>query len=201
MIRVFLILLSIFFVTSCKSKQNPKYIGKDDGTFYLDHLTFNENKDSLLSHTKYVLGSINDKVNVFNIDKPETLALKIGSTGVRFDYLQFWVNKETNKFIFLESEAESNEAKNQEIINNLKQSFKMIDLTDKERLSEDIKDRKTYLYHKSYLFKSAKVYVYMETITFKDKKEKNKVRLNFYSYPFASLLIELNQINTQIIDQ
>ena len=77
----------------------------------------------------------------------------------------------------------------------------MIDLTDKERLNEDIKDKKTYLYHKSYLFKSAKVYVFMETITFKDKKEKNKVRLNFYRYPFDNLLIELNQVSEQIIKQ
>ncbi len=41
----------------------------------------------------------------------------------------------------------------------------------------------------------------METITFKDKKEKNKVRLNFYRYPFDNLLIKLNQVSEQIIKQ
>ncbi len=98
----------------------------------------------MLSHTKHVVISINDKVNSYHINTPEALVLKIGNADVKFDYLQFWVNKNTNKFIFLESEVESNETKNQEIIKNLKQTFKMIDLTDKERLNEDIKDKKPF---------------------------------------------------------
>lgn len=191
------------FITSCKSqeKENPKILGNKYGTFNLDRVTFKENKDFLLSKVKYVLGNINNKVNLYNIDKPETLLLKIGDLDVKFDYLQFWLNKKTNNFIFIESEAKSNETKNQEIIKNLEKSFKMIDLTDKERLKEDKKDKNTFIYHTSYLFKSANVYVYMETITFKDKKDKDNVSLNFYSYPFDKTLIESDQVSQKIINQ
>ncbi|MGU3373948.1 hypothetical protein [Chryseobacterium sp. M5A1_1a] len=201
--KILLIGLSFLFIISCKSqdKENPKKLGEKNNTFYLDRITFKENKDTLLSGVKYVIGNINDKATLYNINDPEKILVKIGSCDIKFDYMQFWTNKSTNKFILLELEAESDDNKNKEIIENLKKSFKMVDLTDKEILKEDIRDPNTFLYHKSYLFKSSDVYVFMKSITFKDKKEKDRIFLNFYSYPYDSVLIETEQVSSQIINQ
>lgn len=201
--KILLLTLSFLLIISCKSqeKENPKILGEKNQIFYLDRLSFNENKDILLSNVKYVIGNINDKAILYNINTPENIILNIGSTNVIFDYMQFWVNKKTNKFIFLELEAEADENKTKEILKNLSQSFKMIDLTDKEILKEDIADKNTFMFHKNYLFKSSNVYVNIETIEFKDKKEKDRIRLNFYSYPYDKILIESNQISEKIINQ
>lgn len=188
----------IFLLTiSCKSreKENPKTLGEKNQTFYLDRLSFNENKEVLLSNVEYVIGNVDDNVILYNINTPENILLNIGNTHIIFDYMQFWVNKKTNKFIFLELEAETDENKIEEVIKSLNQSFKMVDLTNKERLEENISDENTFMYHRNYLYKSSDVYVHLETIEFKDKKEKDRIRLNFYSYPYDNLLIELNQID------
>jgi len=201
--KILLLTLSFLLILSCKSqeKENPKILGEKNQIFYLDRLSFNENKDILLSNVKYVIGNINDKAILYNINTPENIILNIGSTNVIFDYMQFWVNKKTNKFIFLELEAEADENKTKEILKNLNRSFKMINLTDKEILKEDIADKNTFIYHKNYLFKSSSVYVNLETIEFRDKKEKDRIRLNFYSYPYDKILIESNQISEKIINQ
>ncbi|WP_128414344.1 hypothetical protein [Chryseobacterium sp. Leaf394] len=39
----------------------------------------------------------------------------------------------------------------------------------------------------------------METIEFKDKREQDRIRLNFYSYPYDNILIESNQISDKIL--
>ncbi|EKB57719.1 hypothetical protein [Bergeyella zoohelcum] len=201
--KIFILTLSFFLIISCKTqeKENPKTLGEKNQIFYLDRFSFNENKDVLLSNVEYVIGNINDKLILYNISTPENIVLNIDNTGVAFDYMQFWVNKKTDKFIFLELEAEADEDKIQEVIKSLNQSFKMIDLTDKERLKEDISDKNTFFYHKNYLYKSSNVYAYLETIEFKDKKEKDRIRLNFYSYPYDKILIELNKISVKIINQ
>ncbi|MBD8083099.1 hypothetical protein [Chryseobacterium caseinilyticum] len=98
-------------------------------------------------------------------------------------------------------EAEADENKTSDIIKNLSESFKKIDLTDKEILEEDISDKNTFMYHKNYLFKSSNMYINLETIEFKDKKEQNRIRLNFYSYPYDDILIESNQISDKILNQ
>lgn len=201
--KILLLTLSVLLIISCKSqeKENPKKLGEKDQTFYLDRLSFNENKDVLFSNVKYVVGNINDKAILYNINNPENIILNIGSTNVRFDYMQFWVNKITNKFIFLELEAEADVNKTNDIIKNLNQLFKMIDLTDKEILKQDIADKNTFMYHKNYLFKSNNIYISLETIEFKDKREQNRIRLNFYSYPYDNILIESNQISDKILNQ
>ena len=45
------------------------------------------------------------------------------------------------------------------------------------------------------------MYINLETIEFKDKKEQNRIRLNFYSYPYDDILIESNQISDKILNQ
>lgn len=201
--KILLIAIGFLFIISCKSqdKENPKKLGEKNNAFYLDRMTFKENKDVLLSGVKYVMGNVNDKATLYNISSPEKILVKIGNCDVEFDYMQFWTNKSTNKFILLELEAESDDNKNKQIIENLKKSFTMVDLTDKELLKEDIGNPNAFLYHKSYLFKSSEMYVYMKTTTFKDKKEKDRVLLNFYSYPYDNVLIDTEQISTQIINQ
>ncbi|GIJ93226.1 hypothetical protein CAPN001_06360 [Capnocytophaga stomatis] len=201
--KILVLTLSFLLIMSCKSqqKENPKGLGEKNQIFYLDRLSFNENKEVLLSNVEYVIGNVDDKVILYNINTPENILLNIGSTNIIFDYMQFWVNKRTNKFIFLELEAETDENKIKEIIKSLNQSFKMVDLTNKERLEEDISDENTFMYHKNYLYKSNDVYIHLETIEFKDKKEKDRIRLNFYSYPYDKILLELNQINEKITNQ
>ncbi|ATA88513.1 hypothetical protein CGC58_01430 [Capnocytophaga stomatis] len=188
---------------SCKSqeKENPKTLGEKNQIYYLDRLSFNENKDVLLSNVGYVMGDFSDKAILYNINSPENILLNIGSTNIIFDYMQFWADKKTNKLILLELEAEADEDKIKEVIKSLNQSFKMVDLTDEEMLKEDISDKNTFMYHKNYLYKSDNIYVHLEIIEFKDKKEKDRIRLNFYSYPYDKILIELNQINEKITNQ
>ncbi|AMO19110.1 hypothetical protein V8245_13885 [Flavobacterium columnare] len=201
--RIVIIIVSFLNITICKSqeKENPKYLEKKDSTFYIDKITFKENKDTLFSKITHVLGNINDKVYLYNIDSPENISTNIGNTNIKFDYMQFWIKKNTNNLFFLELEAYSDDKKNQNIINSFDKRFKKIDLTDKKKLKKDIEDINTFMYYKNYLFKSVDIYFYLETITFKKKKEKNRIRLYVYKYPFDSILIELNQINDKIINQ
>ncbi|WP_157909174.1 hypothetical protein [Capnocytophaga stomatis] len=201
--RILVLTLSLLLMMSCKSqeKENPKTLGEKNQIYYLDRLSFNENKDVLLSNVGYVMGDFSDKAILYNINSPENILLNIGSTNIIFDYMQFWADKKTNKLILLELEAEADEDKIKEVIKSLNQSFKMVDLTDEEMLKEDISDKNTFMYHKNYLYKSDNIYVHLEIIEFKDKKEKDRIRLNFYSYPYDKILIELNQINEKITNQ
>ncbi|OWP87420.1 hypothetical protein BWK60_03870, partial [Flavobacterium covae] len=180
--RIVIIIVSFLNITICKSqeKENPKYLEKKDNTFYIDKITFKENKDTLFSKITHVLGNINDKVYLYNIDSPENISTNIGNTNIKFDYMQFWIKKNTNNLFFLELEAYSDDKKNQNIINSFDKRFKKIDLTDKKKLKKDIEDINTFMYYKNYLFKSVDIYFYLETITFKKKKEKNRIRLYVY---------------------
>ncbi|QYS86902.1 hypothetical protein JJC03_02535 [Flavobacterium oreochromis] len=201
--RIIIGIICFLYISDCKSQyqENLKYLEKKSNPFYIDKITFKENKDTLFSSVTYILANINNKVNLYNIDFPENILTNIGSINLRFDYMQFWVNQKTDNLIFLELQADSNEKMNEDIIKNFDKNFKRVELTDKKILDKEIKDINTFMYHKRYLFKSSDIYFYLDTITFKDKKEEGRIHLYVYKYPFDSILIELNQINHKIINQ
>ncbi|MFK8281921.1 hypothetical protein [Capnocytophaga cynodegmi] len=100
--KILVLTLSFLLIMSCKSqqKENPKGLDEKNQIFYLDRLSFNENKEVLLSNVEYVIGNVGDKVILYNINTPENILLNIGNTNIIFDYMQFWVNKKNKQIYF-----------------------------------------------------------------------------------------------------
>ncbi|POR18458.1 hypothetical protein BWK58_14675 [Flavobacterium columnare] len=186
----------IIFSCNSQNKKNQYQSDKNAEYFQLNNI-----KDSLLSKAEYTTTQYKKEFNLYRINYPEKFPVQFDREKMLFDYIVIWEEKNNKEIVLIEFEGDIDALNNNKINDLLTKNFQKIDLDSKKRLKEFIEDPTVFFYHKNDLFKSNDVYVFMETINFKDKKEKNRINLYFYKYPFDRFLLEQNLINGRIIDK
>ncbi|MCH4831965.1 MULTISPECIES: hypothetical protein [Flavobacterium] len=190
-------ILIIFFCSitfSCNSQN------KEEQYKNIEHFQLNNIKDSILSKAEYTTTQYKREFDLHRINYPEKFPVQFNGEKMLFDYIVIWEKKITKEIVLIEFEGDI-EAHNNKINIFLTNNFEKIDLDSKKRLKEFIEDPNVFFYSKNQLFKSDNIYIFMETINFKEKKKKNRINLYFYKYPFDKFLINQNLINGKIIEK
>ncbi|HEX8576794.1 MAG TPA: hypothetical protein VF677_10925 [Flavobacterium sp.] len=156
----------------------------------MEYFHLNNIKNNILSKAEYTTTSYKAKFDLHRINDPEKFPVDFNGKKMLFDYMVIWEKKENKETVLIEFEGNTDKQNNNDIIKFLARNFQKVDLDSKKRLKELIEAPSVFFYHKNQLFKSDDVYIFMETINFKDKKEKNRINLYFYKYPYDRSLLE-----------